>query len=242
LGWRRDDILEFLRENSQIGLPENVEQTLRGWMGQHGDIEMHDVTLVSVHRSQVRKLESHRQLKPFLLHRFVPGLYAVDRTRIDELREALVEAGFSPGSGTRVYPADPHAAEARLKLLQTVAAARDDQLDPVAREHAADTLPESLHLIPGAEGPARKGRKRRDNLPPRRSPREIREICERAIAQGENLALLYVSRDNQRKLTRVAPERMAINPQGQQVLVARDLKRDERLSYQIVQIERMGPA
>ena len=52
--------------------------------------------------------------------------------------------------------------------------------------------------------------------------------------------MLYVTRDNQRKLVRVAPERLAVNHEGQQVLVARDLSRNERLSYQIIQIERLG--
>jgi hypothetical protein len=49
-----------------------------------------------------------------------------------------------------------------------------------------------------------------------------------------------VTRDQQRKLVRIAPERVAVNQAGQQVLVARDLEKDERLSYQVVQIERMA--
>ena len=63
-GWRREDIFEFLRENSQIGLPGNVEDTLRGWCGQRGDVEFHDLTMLSIHRSQIRRLEGreHRRL------------------------------------------------------------------------------------------------------------------------------------------------------------------------------------
>lgn len=75
---------------------------------------------------------------------------------------------------------------------------------------------------------------------PRRSPREVRELSERAIALGQHIEMLYVTRDQQRKMLRVAPERLAVNQQGAQVLVARDLEKGDRLSYQIVQIERLA--
>jgi len=239
-GWRRDDILEFLRDNSQIGLPENVEQTLRGWMGHHGDVEFHDVMLLTVHRSQIRRLETHRQLKPFLLHRFVPGMYAVDRTRMPELASILAEVGFSPANQVRKYPGDPQQVEARERLLNLVNEAREARSYSVAEAHAADTQPETLHLVPGAGQPSRRGRKKRDELPPRRSPREVRDLCEKAISTGKTIEVLYVTRDQQRKLLKLAPERLAINQRGQTVLVAKDLVRKERLSYQVVQIERLG--
>ena len=67
-----------------------------------------------------------------------------------------------------------------------------------------------------------------------------RSVSERAIALKRKIEMLYVTRDQQRKLVKVEPERIAINHQGQQVLVARDLARNERLSYQVIQIERMA--
>lgn len=236
-GWRRDDILDFLRENSQIGLPENVEQTLRGWMGHHGDVEYHDVMLLTVHRSQIRRLESNRQVKPFLLHRFVPGMYGVDRTRMDELNAILSENGFSPAPRVRLYPDDPQQVDARSRLLEMVIGARELRQDLVERTHAADSLPEHLAPVPGS-AVARQRKRKRDELPPRRSPREVRELAERAIARSKNLDILYVSRDQTRTLVRVQPERVATAHSGQQVLVARDVKKDERLSYQLLQIER----
>ncbi len=237
-GWRRDDILDFLRENSQIGLPENVEQTLRGWMGHHGDVEFHDVMLLTVHRSQIRRLETHRALKPFLLHRFVPGMYAVDRSRLPELTALLAEAGFTPSAQVRTYPDDPHQVEARKRLMALVTEAREQREDLLALAHAADTPPDQLRVLGG--GSSRSRRRRRDDLPPRRSPREVRELCERAIALGQQLDLLYVTRDSQRKLVRVLPERLATNPQGQQVLVAMDVQRKQRRSYQVTQVERLA--
>lgn len=239
-GWRRDDILDFLRENSQIGLPENVESTLRGWMGHHGDVEFHDVLLLTVHRSQIRRLEGHKKAKPFLLHRFVPGMYAVDRSRLNELVDVLADIGFAPAKQVRKYPDDPQSIESRERLLESVSDARTLREDTLERSHAADTVPEDLYVIPGVGTPAKKPKKKKEELPPRRSPREVRELCERAIALGQQLEILYVTRDQQRKLLRVMPERIAVNHEGLQVLVARDLARNERLSYQIIQIERLA--
>jgi len=239
-GWRRDDVLDFLRENSQIGLPENVEHTLRGWMGHHGDVEFHDCVLLTVHRSQIRRLEGHRKAKPFLLHRFVPGMYAVDRARVGELTQILTEIGFAPNKQVRRYPDDPQSIDARERLLAGVADARTGRDDTLERSHQADTVAEELHPIPGTGAATKKTRKKKDELPPRRSPREVREMAERAIALGQQLEILYVTRDQQRRLLRVAPERIAVNHEGQQVLVARDLAKNERLSYQVIQIERLA--
>jgi len=238
-GWRRDNILEFLRENSQIGLPENVEQTLRGWMGHHGDIEFHDVMLLTVHRSQIRKIESHRKLKPFLLHRFVPGMYAVDRSRMGELQAALAEADFSPANRVREYPGDPQAVDARKRLLGIVNETRQQREALLSLAHIADTQPENLAPVPGTNRPTR-SRRRRDDLPPRVNARDIKDLCERAISLGQDLKILYVTRGDQRRLITVTPERLAVTPKGKQVLVARDHQRDERLSYQLLQIERLA--
>jgi hypothetical protein len=238
-GWRRDDILEFLRENSQIGLPENVEQTLRSWMGHHGDVEFHDVMLLTVHRSQIRRMESLRKLKPLLLHRFVPGMYAVDRSRMAELTAALGEADFTPMNKVREYPGDPAAVESRKRLLSQVVDARAEREDLLGLAHSADTQPENLHPVPGSVRPSRRSRRKREE-PPRCTQNEVRDICERALSERKNLQMLYVTRTDERKLITVMPERLATTPQGRQVLVAADIQRKERLSYQLLQIERLA--
>jgi hypothetical protein len=237
-GWRREEILEFLRDNSQIGLPENVEQTLRGWMGQHGDVEFHDLTILTVHRSQIRRLESARALKPYLLHRFVPGMYAVDKTRMAELNQVLVDNGFAVSPQTRTYPDDPQVVESRTRLLHSVAEARDQRNDPLSRAHAADTEPALVRIVPGAGASAKKGRRRRA-LPTRRSTREVCDLIDKAIKTRQNLDMLYITRDDKRKRLKIAPERLATNAQGEQVLVGADISKGARFSYQVVQIERM---
>lgn len=238
-GWRRDDVLDFLRDNSQIGLPENVEQTLRGWMGHFGDVEFHEAVLLTVHRSAIRKLESSKRMKPLLLHRFAPGMYAVDRSRLEEVRRILQDVGFHPSREVRKYPADTVTAEARERLLALVEKAREANEDPLARAHEKDSEPEDLHPVPGTGIKDRKKARARAALPPRTTPEETEAALRQAISDGLDLELVYVTKDDRRTLLKVAPERLAINREGVQVLVARDLEKQERLSYRVSQIERV---
>ena len=236
-GWRRDDILDFLRENSQIGLPENVEQTLRGWMGYQGDVEFHQAVLLSVHNSRIRKLESNPALKPFLLHRFVPGLYAVDPSKMDEITRILNETGFHPSKELKHYPGSPNQVASRDRLLQMVADARATSEDPLARAQAADTQPEDLHCVPGTG--KKRSKKGKGSKVPRVSPREARLIANHAITSGANLEILYLGRDGSRVASSVKPQRLAVAPDGNEVMVGRDLKKDELRTYRLTNIERM---
>jgi hypothetical protein len=251
-GWRREEILDFLRENSQIGLPENVERTLRGWMGSEGDVDLHEITALTVHRSLVRRLESSRTLKPFLLHRFAPGLYAVDKRRLPELAEELKKAGFSSFRDIHRYPADEAVVSARERLHQLLAEARDDREDPVVRAHSADTQPCELRAIPGGSLSSSLARKsaqeeprppeepRGPRPPPRTSPAEVRAITEKAIAEKRWLQMEYLStKDQSRKEFIVIPDRFALNREGEQVLVATEVTLQKQLSFPVAQILRL---
>jgi hypothetical protein len=55
-------------------------------------------------------------LKIDTIHRFAPGMYAVDRSRLPEVLAVLREAGFSPAGDVRSYPGDPGQVEARNAL------------------------------------------------------------------------------------------------------------------------------
>jgi hypothetical protein len=238
-GWRRDDVLDFLRDNSQIGLAENVEATLRGWMGQHGDVEFHDVTLLIVQRTGIRRLESQKRLKPYLLHRFAPGMYAVDPRRLPELQSLLEEHSFHPSKDVRYYPGTDEVNEARDHLQKQVIAAREATEDPLARAQAEDTAPEDLHPVPGSGIRDRKKPKSHAALPPRTTAEETQRLLQTALSTGANIEVVYVTRDDRRTLVKLIPERLAITREGEQVLVARDLEKDERLTYRVGQIERI---
>ena len=241
LGWRREEIFDFLRENSQIGLPENVERTLRGWMGQEGDVEFHDVTVLTVHRSMVRRLESLRALKPWLLHRFGPGLYAVDKRKIAEISEELRQSGFMPSKELRRYPADIESVESRERLHLLLAEAREDRDDPSKQTHTTDA-PEELRPVPGsslANNAARREAKQAPKAPPRQTPEDIKAMAERAIGERRLLQMDYMAKDQTIKEFTVSPERIALNREGALVLVAAEVTLNQKLSFSLAQIQRL---
>jgi predicted DNA-binding transcriptional regulator YafY len=117
-----------------------------------------------------------------------------------------------------------------------VAEARATSEDPLARAQAADTQPEDLHCVPGT---GKKRPKRKSSKAPRVSPREARLIANQAITTGTNVELLYLGRDGSRVSSTVKPQRLAVAPDGNEVMVARDIKKDELRTYRLTNIERM---
>jgi hypothetical protein len=237
-GWRRDAILDFLRDNSQIGLPENVEQTLRGWIGAEGDVEFHDLVALTVHRSAVARVESLRELRPYLLHRFAPGLYAVDRGQVHTVRQVLLAHGFHPPEEPRAWPEADAALAEKDAFHHLVAEAREQRGDRQGRTHLADTQPADLRAVPGSNLAFDAPRKRKTGLP-RVSSAEAKTLCQKAIDEGRWLAVTYVSsKDGSRRDLVLAPERVALNREGNAVLVATDTAAGTKLSYALAQIER----
>jgi hypothetical protein len=234
-GWKRDDVLQFLRENSQIGLPDNVEQTLKGWIGHRGDVEFHELVLMTVHRSQIRRLESNRRVKPYLLHRFAPGAYAVDPSRVDEIRAALRDSGFDPSTEMRQYPGDPEQVEARQGLRRAVAEAREQVKDPIALGMAL-IQPEKLCPVPGTKV-AKLGGAEPDQ-PPIVTPEEARVLIEKAMSKALDLEMVYVAKTGQRVECLVQPQRMAFKADAP-VLVGLDIGDNERRSFMLDRIERL---
>ena len=234
-GWRRDDVLQFLRENSQIGLPENVESTLKGWIGHRGDVEFHEVTLMTVHRSQIRRLEGNKRLKSYILHRFAPGMYAVDASRRDEIEAALKDLHFEPSQDTRRYPGDADAVEARQNLHRYVREAREAAEDPMTRGMKL-VEPEALHAVPGTK--VAKRRKTVENKPPKVEPAEARQQLEKAMSLETDVEMVYVTQQGQKLSCIVEPQRVALKG-AQVLLVGLDRESNERRTYHVDRIERL---
>ena len=234
-GWRRDDMLQFMRDNSQIGLPDNVEATLKGWIGHRGDVEFHNVCMMTIHRSQVRRLEGNRRIKPYLLHRFAPGMYAIDRTRIPDLNALLKECGFEPAGDLRSYPADGEEAQARQALHKHVAEARAQAIAPASRGQAL-APPEKLHPVPGTKVAKMPGAV--PEVPPEVGPDEIRELLDRAMARDANVEMVYKTKNGERLTCLVQPERLTFKA-DQRVLVGLDRNEDARRTFLLSRIERM---
>lgn len=236
-GWRRDDVLQFLRDNSQIGLPDNVETTLKGWIGHRGDVEFHDLVLMTVHRSQIRRLESNKRVKPYLLHRFAPGMYAVDRRRRDEIVAVLQEANFSPAKDLRSYPGDPEQVEARRNLHRLVAEAREEAVDPASRGVSL-VPPEQFLPVPGTRTA---NAAPEPDQPPMVSQSEVRQIIDRALSADCDLEMVYLAKNGQRLALRVQPERLAFKSDAP-VLVGVDREEEAHRTFLLERIERLRVA
>jgi hypothetical protein len=241
-GWRRDDVLQFLRDNSQIGLPDNVEATLKGWIGHRGDVEFHELTLLTVHRSQIRRLETHRKVKPYILHRFAPGMYAVDKGRMPEILAVLRECGFSPADDVRRYPGDPGQVEARAGLHKLVAEAREAAIEPAQR--GIDLVrPADLAAVPGARtarGPEDVEEKKaaEPELPPLVTVDDVRKLVDIAMSDDKDLEMIYVAKNGQRMALLVQPQRIAFKADAP-VLVGLDRGDGERRTFVLDKIERL---
>jgi hypothetical protein len=233
--WRRDDVLQFLRDNSQIGLPENVEATLKGWIGHRGDVEFHDLMLMTVHRSQIRKLESNKKVKPYLLHRFAPGMYAVDRSRREEILAVLGESKFSPSRDVRNYPGDPEQVEARQNLHKMVAQARVEAVDPVNRGMEV-AGPSQLQAVPGTKTANQTAAE--PDQPPLVSTAEARQLIDQAMGTDSDIEMVYLANTGQRLKMIVEPHRLAFKADAP-VLVGLDRDENSRRTYVLGRIERL---
>jgi hypothetical protein len=235
-GWRRDDVLQFLRDNSQIGLPDNVEATLKGWIGHRGDVEFHDLMLMTVHRSQIKRLESNKRVKPFILHRFAPGMYAIDRRRKAEVTALLGEARFSPANDVRNYPGDPEQMGARANLHKLLGEAREAAGEPIERNRGL-MGPEHLNLVPGARKAGGPTNSAKPKLPPKVDLAESRMMIERALSKDLELELVYHAKNGQKLPLRVQPERVVYKDSP--IMVGIDLAEGEARSFIMERIERM---
>jgi hypothetical protein len=234
-GWRREDVLQFLRDNSQIGLPDNVEATLKDWIGHRGDVEFHDLCLMTVHRSQIRRLESNRKLKPLLLHRFAPGMYAIDRNRREEITGLLEDSNFAPASDVRSYPGAPEQVEARANLHRLLAEAREAAVDPTARSSFV-VNPDQLRIVPGTRG-AKKQAAVVDE-PPTVTPAQVHTLLNQAMVRDRTVEMVYLAKNGQRIKCNVQPQRLAFKGDSP-VLVGLDVDENERRSFVLDRVERL---
>ena len=148
----------------------------------------------------------------------------------------MAEQGFEPSKATHKYLADSNGFNQRNHLAEMLVEANELQLDLLELAQVADTAPETL--VPLSTGS--QGKKKKSNLPPRTTPKDARLLCEQAIHAGKNIKMQYITKNMERKMLQVAPERLAVTPSGNQVLVATDMKSKQRLSYNISQIERIS--
>lgn len=97
-GWRADDILGFLEAGSQIGMPQNVESTIRDWVGKHGEVELHDALVITAKPARLKVVVKALKKHKLAFEQLAAGALAVPREIRDEVLEALngADLGVSP--------------------------------------------------------------------------------------------------------------------------------------------------
>ena len=233
-GWQKNSILSFLRQSSQIGLPENIEFTLQKWIGSQPDIEFHDVMMITVPKYKIKQFESSRELKSFIVHRFTAGMYAIDPRRKEEFEKELTKIEISHGN--KIYQYTPENYSRRNKLHELLQEAKEQQLSLVDLAQAADTQPEDILYIDDTE---KLLKKQNHHI----NPKLARQICDQAIRAGESLRMLYHTKSNEDQWLTVNPVRLAQSPSGYIVLIGKEEGKPQSFSFplhQILQVESIG--
>lgn len=189
---------------------------------------------MTVHRSQIRRLEGNKRIKPYLLHRFAPGMYAIDKHKRDEIALVLRDMQFDPAQDTRRYPGDPEQVEARQSLHKMVAAARENVEDPARVQGLVP--PEKLFPVPGTK--VAKEDPTEPDLPPVVTVDEARVLIDLAMTKDLDLEMVYLAKNGQRLACVVQPQRIAFKD-ASPVLVGLDRSDDENRTFVLDRVERL---
>ncbi len=102
-GWRRDQMIRWLAEGSQVGAPQNVKSTIRDWSGAHGEVEFHDALVVTATKDRVKVLEKLLRDLEIVHTKLAPGVITVAREQREELLAALQGKKLDPAPEVRKY-------------------------------------------------------------------------------------------------------------------------------------------
>lgn len=102
-GWRRSEVIRFLRDNAAHGMPQNVDSTVDEWIGDHGEVEFHEALVVTVAPEKEKALRKAIDAVATRYRRMAPGVFAVARESHDALKQQLEEAGLLTVPWVREY-------------------------------------------------------------------------------------------------------------------------------------------
>ena len=102
-GWRRTELLRFLREGTAHGVPQNVDSTVDEWIGERGEVEFHDALVVTIQPGREEALKTALDRVSPGYRRMAPGVFAMARESREELIEVLEGAGLNPARWVRAY-------------------------------------------------------------------------------------------------------------------------------------------
>ena len=228
-GWKRDEVLQFFTRYSQLGIPENVEFTLRKWLGKDPSATFHNILMLTVHRNQVAAFESNSVFKPFIVHRFIPGMYAIHPERKDELEAEMVKSGILFGDHILDYPQGQSHEQDKDLLAQQVQEARELKLTLAELSSPTDIAPNELCYISEVKT-------REETRKVRVTGTYCKGICDQAIERSDNIRLEYPQKHSDPRWLTVTPEKISTSPNGNMVLVGRVHESNRKLNFALHKI------
>jgi hypothetical protein len=96
-GVRVEQVLAFLRQASDDGLPVNVAGQLQLWAGRYGQVELEEMALLTVRSERVLKeLSVLPETRPLIGRILSPTTALIRKAHLPRLRKVLRELGFLP--------------------------------------------------------------------------------------------------------------------------------------------------
>ena len=212
MGWKRDDILNFFQHKSQIGIPENVDFTLKKWVGKQAEAEFHNILMLTLQRHQVKMFESNPAFKPFIVHRFQAGMYAIHPERKGTLEQLMNEAGLSVGDHVVQYPQGENLGAQKNHIEQLLLEANEHRLS-LGESAVPDISPEHLQYIHTEQAKTKVAKPL--------SPEQTKALCEIAVKNLQTIKVLYHTKDGSHQWMTIHPERIAQSPHGYPILVGK---------------------
>lgn len=259
-GWRVGNLLAFLAGGSAVGMPQNVESTLKDWVGRHGDVEFHDALVVTAKEGRGADLLAAVQALGIPFEQLGGRALAIPREERENLLQALRSAGLDPAPRVRVHDLsdDPHHRRGALHALldeSTYTLGEEDE-EVVFPARSLVTLgaaaAEGGAAVMAARG-SRGGRHGANRIGAdlsvkpaaagagdllRLSPGKKISVIKAAIRLGLDLEVLYPSTggDDPGGLTRVTPTKVE-EQGGSSWFEGRNHRLDDDMKFQIQRIQ-----
>ncbi len=133
-GWRRSELLGFLRQGAAHGMPQNVDSTVDEWIGDRGEVEFHDALIVTSQADREQVLMAALESAAPGYRRMAPGVFAMAREARPALMELLGEAGLSATPWVRSY--EPPVSEAFSAVVEEIEGSSENDLADVMEDVA----------------------------------------------------------------------------------------------------------
>jgi len=95
-GWTPGALLSFLEEASAVGLPQNVESTVRDWLGNIGELEFHDALIITCTPERAELVQRALSTLDLRWKALAPTVFSIPREKREQVIEALESKGLSP--------------------------------------------------------------------------------------------------------------------------------------------------